>query len=212
MRSMTSFLLLLSAPLLALSMTLCGGCTTSQTDAVQESASFRQNTDYVIGTGDLLTVFVWDNPELSIVNVPVRPDGKITTPLAEDVVASGKTAARLARDIEERLARFVRRPSVTVTVTEFVGQSSQQVKVVGDGVKPQSIPYRDQMTLLDVIISVTLNEYADTKRVMLVRSDKTGEQKTHRLRLDRLINKGDMTANIDVLPGDILIIPEASLF
>lgn len=168
--------------------------------------------DYLIAPGDTLAVFVWANPDLSIVNVPVRPDGKITTPLAEDVVAAGKTASELARDIEQKLSAYVRNPGVTVSVTDFIGLYSKQVRVVGAAVEPQSIPYREGMSVLDVVIAIGgLTEFANGNRAILVRSI-DGEERRYRVRLNDLINKGRMSENIPVQPGDVLVVPEATIF
>jgi len=170
------------------------------------------NQDYLIAPGDTLAVFVWANPDLSIVNVPVRPDGKITTPLAEDIVAAGKTATQLARDIEEDLAAYVRNPDVTVSVTNFVGLTNKQVRVVGAAVEPQSIPYRDGMSVLDVVIAIGgLTEFANGNKAVLVRTV-DGQEKRYRVRLSDLLNRGDISENFPVLPGDVLLIPEARFF
>ncbi len=187
------------------------GCAINRADALPPTAQEHLDLDYRVAPGDTLAVFVWDNPDLSIVNVPVRPDGKITTPLAEDVVAAGKTATELARSIRQQLTRFVREPYVTVTVTEFVGLYSQQIRVVGDGVKEaKSIPYRDGMTLLDVVIAIGgMTEFAKGNDAMLIRTVE-GRETRYRARLDDLLRKGEITANASVLPGDVLIIPEAS--
>ncbi len=163
---------------------------------------------YLIGPGDSVNVFVWGNPDLSA-TVPVRPDGRITTPLIEDVQASGKTPTHLAREMEKRLARYIRNPVVTVIVTGFVGLYSEQIRVVGEAAKPQSIPYRENITLLDVMISVGgLTEFADGNRAVLVRTV-NGKRHQYNVRLDDLLKNGDISANVDMLPGDVLIIPEA---
>jgi polysaccharide export outer membrane protein len=155
-----------------------------------------------------LSVFVWNNPDLSA-DTPVRPDGKITTPLAEDIQAAGRTPTDLAREIESRLSRYVRNPVVTVTVTQFEGSSPGQIRVIGQAASPQSIPYRSEMTVLDVIIEVGgLTEFAAGNRASLVRNIK-GEPQRFRVRLDDLLNDGDMRQNVKIYPGDILIIPES---
>lgn len=191
---------------------LIAGCAAGPGNTTLPTASHGSDVpDYIIAPGDTLAVFVWNNPDLSAA-VPVRPDGKITTPLVEDIKASGKTPSQLAREIEESLARFVKFPEVSVTVTDFVGRFSEQIRVIGEAAQPESIPYRENMTVLDVIISVGgLTEFADGNKTVLVR-EIGGEKQTFRLRLDDLINGGDISANVDMLPGDILIIPEVSWF
>ncbi|GAB4345506.1 MAG: polysaccharide export protein [Gammaproteobacteria bacterium] len=167
-----------------------------------------EGTNYTIGPGDQLNVFVWGNEDLSVV-VPVRPDGKITTPLVEDVQAAGKTPTQLARDIERRLARYVKNPIVTVTVSSFVGSSNEQIRVIGQAAQPRSIPYRVNMTVLDVIIAVGgLTEFAAGNRATIVRGPQ-GKQQSFRVRLKDLVEKGDISANVVMQPGDILIIPES---
>ncbi|HHC71687.1 MAG TPA: sugar ABC transporter substrate-binding protein [Thiotrichales bacterium] len=164
--------------------------------------------EYLIGPGDNLKVFVWGNPDLST-SVPVRPDGRITTPLVEDVVATGKTPAQLAREMEQLLSRYIKNPVVTITVTRFVGQYSGQIRVIGQAANPQSLPYQAHMTLLDVMIAVGgLTDYAAGNRARIVRKI-YGEESSFRVRLDDLIRDGDISANIEMAPGDILIIPEA---
>jgi polysaccharide export outer membrane protein len=185
------------------------GCATGSGPA-SETPTIAAEPAYIIGPGDTLNVFVWGNPELSTATpVPVRPDGKITTPLVEDVQASGKTPTQLAREIEQRLSRYVKNPVVTVTVTGFVGSANEQIRVIGQAAEPQSIPYRERMTVLDVMIAVGgLTEFAAGNRATIVR--RVGpEQKSFRVRLDDLINDGDISANVDMYPGDILIIPES---
>jgi polysaccharide export outer membrane protein len=162
---------------------------------------------YVIGPGDTLNVFVWGDSELST-QVAVRPDGMITTPLVEDLPASGKTPTELARTLENKLSKFVKSPKVTVSVTEFVGRYTEQVRVVGQASQPQSINYRDGMTLLDVIIAVGgLTEFAAGNKAKVVRKV-NGKTTEYRVRLDDLIRDGDISANVKMMPGDVLIIPE----
>ncbi len=169
-----------------------------------------QRSGYVIGAGDELQVFVWGNPELSV-SVPVKPDGTITTPLVEDVAASGKTSTQLARDIEVRLQQYVKSPVVTVTVIQFVGRYSEQIRVIGAATRPVALPYRQNMTLLDVLITVGgISEFASGNRSSVVREHDTGVDKI-RVRLDDMLNGGDMSQNMLMQPGDILVIPE-SLF
>ncbi|MCF6337526.1 MAG: polysaccharide export protein [Gammaproteobacteria bacterium] len=163
---------------------------------------------YIIGPGDNVNIFVWGNGELSS-SVPVRPDGRITTPLVEDVVASGKTASQLARDMEKELARYIKNPVVTVIVTGFTGRYSEQIRVIGEAAKAQSLPYKEHLTLLDVMIAVGgLTELAAGNKASIVRVV-DGKQQQYNVRLEDLIQNGDITANVDMLPGDVLIIPEA---
>ncbi len=165
------------------------------------------SSDYVIGPGDQLSVFVWQDSELSV-EVPVRPDGRISMPLIEDVVAAGKTPTALARELETRLGAYVQEPLITVVVTEFVGAPNQQVRVVGEAAEPASLPFRANMTALDAIIAVGgLTEFADGNRATLVRIE--GEEtRSYRLRLDDLIERGDLTANAALAPGDVIVVPQ----
>jgi len=163
--------------------------------------------DYLIGPGDQLNIFVWRNPELTQ-SVPVRPDGKISVPLVEDLPAADKTATELAREIEVALSKFVRDPLVTVIVSNFQGVYETQVRVVGQATDPRALPYRDNMTLLDVMIAVGgLTEFAAGNRSKLVRTV-DGQTTQATVRLDDLIIDGDISANIPVAPGDVIIIPE----
>ena len=194
---------------LFLSLVFLGGCSSPVKEpGITPPQQTKQVGDYLIGPGDNLQVFVWRNPELSA-TVPVRPDGKITTPLVEDVVASGKTSTQLAREMEQRLALYVKNPVVTVTVTHFVGRFSEQIRVVGEAAKPQSLAYRENMSLLDVLIDVGgLTAFADGNKATVTRI-KDGKQQHFTVRLDDLIKQGDISANINMVPGDILIIPES---
>jgi polysaccharide export outer membrane protein len=185
----------------------CGGAHMSR-DAAAAAASRSQSSEYLIGPGDMLQVFVWRNPEISV-TVPVRPEGKISTPLVEDMLAAGKTPTRLARDIERELSKYIKSPVVTVIVTDFVGAFSEQIRVVGQAVNPQSLSYRSNMTLLDVMIEVGgLTEYAAGNKAKIIR--KVGEREMKvAARLEDLLQEGDISANVKMMPGDILIIPEA---
>ena len=202
------FNLLILAPLFSL-LTACGGVP------LLESARLKQpyttspdDYNYLIGPGDNLQVFVWRNPEVSS-SVVVRPDGKITTPLVEDLNASNITPAQLARNIEKVLATYIKDPIVTVTVQDFSGPLSEQVRVVGEATTPSVLSYRQHMTLLDVMIAVGgLTDFADGNDARIVRVV-DGQAREFRVRLDDLIRGGDITANAELLPGDILIIPEA---
>ncbi len=174
------------------------------------TASSRDNTgyQYIIGPGDTLDVFVWGYKDLSV-TVPVRPDGKITTRLIEDMQASGRTPTDLARDIESKYVTYVKNPTVTVTVNKFVGSPSQQIKVVGGGAEPKTVPFRNSMTVLDVMIEVGgLSKYSSGNKAVLVRNT-NGKQQTYKIRLHSLLKKGDIRANRPVQPGDIIIIPES---
>jgi polysaccharide biosynthesis/export protein len=165
-------------------------------------------TAYRIGPGDSLGIFVWQNRELST-EVPVRPDGKISLPLVNDMVAAGKTPTELSTDIQDQLKKFVNNPLVTVIVHSFVGPYSQQVRVVGEAQKPQSLAYRDRMTVLDAMIAVGgLTPLAAGDRATLVRYV-SGKQVSYGLRLDDLIKDGDMSANAPLAPGDVIIIPQS---
>jgi polysaccharide export outer membrane protein len=164
--------------------------------------------DYRIGPGDTVIISVWRHPEVSLA-IPVRPDGKITTPLAEDLPASGKTGTELARDIEKALTKYIQDPVVTVTVTGFVGQYGQQIRVIGQAAKPQALAYREGMSVMDVVIAVGgLTEFAAGNRASIVRSIE-GKQHKVGVRLNDLIRGGDISANMPVRPGDILVIPES---
>lgn len=194
--------------LVALKLAL-GGCSSTTDPPVSEPAP-RSSAPYLVGPGDVLNVVVWRSPELSIV-VPVRPDGKITTPLVEDLQASGKTASQLARDIEQGLSRYVQNPVVTVIITSFAGPYSQQVRVIGEAAKPQALAYRENMTLLDVMIAVGgITDFAAGNRAIIRRTE---GGKTHQFRvlLTDLIRGGDLSANVEMRPGDVLVIPQ-SLF
>lgn len=185
-------------------------CSSSPEIASEANTSSAPLTvgEYQIGPGDTLEVFVWRNPDITV-TVPVRPDGFISTPLVEDIVAIDKTPTQLARDIERRLSKYIRDPIVTVIVTEFVGTYGKSVRVIGEATKPQALPYRENMTLLDVMIAVGgLTDFAAGNRAKLIRRQ-GGETLEYSVRLEDLIKGGDIKANRRVLPGDILLIPES---
>ena len=165
-------------------------------------------TEYRIGPGDSLNIFVWRNPEISII-VPVRPDGKISTPLVEDMQAVGKTPTELSRDMEIALSEYIKSPKVNVIVTGFVGTFSEQIRVVGLATEPMALSFRQNMTLLDVMIEVGgLAEGAAGNRAKIVR--KSGAQEIEiPVRLHDLLNKGKISANMEMRPGDVLIIPQS---
>lgn len=163
---------------------------------------------YLIGPDDTVNIFVWRNPELSGSFV-VRPDGQITTALVEDILVAGKTPSQLAREMETILSKFIRDPVVTVSVSGFVGPFSEQVRLIGAAAKPQAYPYRQYMTLLDLmIVSGGLTDFASGNSAKLVRTQ-NGKQYTYEVRIDDLVRDGDISANVDMLPGDVIIIPEA---
>lgn len=163
---------------------------------------------YLIGAGDVLNIFVWRNPEVSGSFV-VRPDGMITTSLVEDIKVAGKTPTELARSIEDILGTYLKEPIVTVTVNSFVGPFSEQIRVIGEAAQPRAINYTQHMTLLDVMIQVGgLTEFADGNSAILVRIENE-QQKQYNIMIGKLLKDGEISANIDILPGDIIIIPEA---
>ena len=169
-------------------------------------AAATPDYNYIVGPGDALNIIVWRNPELSL-TVPVRPDGKVATPLVDELVAQGKTPIQIARDVELALAKFVRDPIVTVIVTGFIGPYSEQIRVVGEATKPQFLPYKQKMTLLDVMIAVGgLTDFADGNSASILRASEGDKQYT--VRIKDLIKRGDMSANVEMKPGDILIIPQ----
>lgn len=185
-------------------MTSCSIFTTGYPPA--PTTAITNDYNYIIGPGDALNITVWRNPELSM-SVPVRPDGKLTTPLVDELVVQGKTSVQVAREIEVVLAKFVRDPVVTVMVTSFVGPYSEQIRVVGEAAKPQTLPYKSKMTVLDVMISVGgLTDFADGNNATILRTSE-GE-KRYSVRLKDLIKRGDFSGNVEMKPGDILIIPQ----
>lgn len=187
----------------------CSGKSSLPSATIQDSLTTSiDNYQYLIGPGDNLSIFVWRNPELSG-SFLVRPDGMISTSLVEDIPVSGKTPTQVARDMEQVLGQFIRDPIVTVSVSGFVGPFSEQVRVIGAAANPQAVNYRQYMTLLDLMIQVGgLTDFASGNRAQLVRTV-DGRQMSYRVRLDDLIRDGDIRANVDILPGDIVIIPEA---
>jgi len=195
--------------LLALSSCGTGVFASHAPPPVVEKSTAKVSDDYVIGSGDSLSVFVYRNPDLSEAAVAVRPDGRISTPLIEDIVAAGKTPTQLAREIEQRLTKYIQEPNVTVIVRGFIGPPDRQVRVIGEATDPIAIPYRDHMTLLDVMIATKgLTKYAAGNRAVIVRVDGAGKQQTIRVRLNDLIKDGDISQNIEMRPGDTLIVPQ----
>ena len=188
------------------------GCTTQSTleqaklkpSMTNEPEEYR----YLVGPYDTLSVFVWGNAEISG-SFEVRPDGMISTSLVEDIPVSGQTPTQIARNIEKALSTYIREPIVTVSVTEFNGPFSEQVRIIGEASSPRAIPYTENLTMLDVMIQVGgLTEFAAGNSAVLSRIE-DGAYKEYTLRLDDLVQDGDITANVDILPGDIITIPEA---
>jgi polysaccharide export outer membrane protein len=188
-------------------MMLVAACATPAPPATMAPAGMMTASDYLIGPGDTLNIFVWKNTDLSA-NVPVRPDGRISIPLVEDIDCAGRTPTQLAREIEQRLKMYVNDPVVTVIVSGFVGPFTQQIRVVGEASQPRAIPYRQQMSVLDAMIAVGgLTPFAAGNRTTLMRTQ-NGRQSSFRVRLDDLLKDGDVSANVALVPGDILIIPQ----
>lgn len=188
------------------------GC--SSNNALPEATfhpSFTTDIDdykYLIGPGDSVNIFVWRNPELSG-SFSVRPDGMITTRLIEDIEVTGRTPTQLARELEEKLSVYINSPRVSVTIGGYVGPFSEQVRVIGEATNPQAVNYKENMTLLDLMITVGgITEFADGNNTQLIRVE-DGAQKVYRVYIDDLIRDGDISKNVDMLPGDILIVPEA---
>ena len=191
---------------LACATMLLAGCRTQHALAPAEDSAPLH--DYLIGPGDSVNILVWRNPEVSL-TVAVRPDGKITTPLVEDLMASGKTSTQLARDIEQALGKFIQQPVVTVIVTNFAGPYAEQIRVIGAAAKPQALPYRQGMSLMDVLITVGgITDFAAGNKASVIRV-REGAQQQLRVRLDDLLRDGDISANIMMRPGDVLLIPES---
>jgi len=198
----------------------CGDSQKVETPAEYEAWLKTQNEgkpdqpkgadEYIIGAGDSLSVFVWHNADLSEGGVQVRPDGRISVPLINEIDAAGKTPPQLAAEIEERLKKYVQDPLVSVIVRSFVGPLDRQIRVIGEATDPQSIPYRDGMTVLDLMIATKgLTKYAAGNRAILVRHGPDGKTHNIGLHLDDLIKNGDITQNVALQPGDTLIIPQS---
>ncbi len=198
-------------------LALAGCASTGRSGQSLPAASFvgegnadQVSENYLIGAMDEITIFVWRNPELGW-SGPVRPDGRITTPLITDMVAAGKTPAQLADDIRQALVSYIQEPLVSVMVNRPHGTFSQQVRIVGATERPAAIPYRANMTLLDAMIAVGgLSEFAAGDRARLVRTDRaSGQQRQYDLRIASLLRRGDVRANVRLEPGDVIIIPES---
>ena len=210
MNSTTSSSFVVLRRLLALCVVWVAGCASGPV-VPPAPATLPSTLDYtyIIGPGDGLNVTVWRNPELSM-TVTVRPDGKVSAPLVDELVAQGKTPDQLAREVEKVLGKYVRDPVVTVIVTGFVGPYSEQIRVVGEAAKPQYLPYKNKMTILDVMIAVGgLTDFASGNKATILRTAEGNKQ--YSVRLQDLLKRGDVSANVEMRPGDILIIPQ-SLF
>jgi len=191
--------------LIGMSLAACSSISAGKYPAAPVIAA-ASDYNYIIGAGDSLNIIVWRNPELSM-SVPVRPDGKVSAPLIDELMAQGRNPMELARELEQRLSKYVRDPVVTVIVTSFVGPYSEQIRVVGEAAKPQFLPYKQKMTLLDVMIAVGgLTDFAAGNDASIVRTSEQGRQ--YSVRLKDLIKRGDVSANVEMRPGDILIIPQ----
>jgi len=202
---------------------LVGGCDASSRPPAMAAASPGAAVDgatavrsdapsgsqYVIGAGDQLGISVYRAPELSVPTIPVRPDGRISMPLIPDIVAAGKTPTQLGKELEEKLKEYVKDPIVTVMVSGFVGPFSRQVRVIGAATEPMALPYRDKMTVLDVMIATKgLTKFASGNRAVIVR-EVAGKKETIKVRLNDLLKNGDIDQNVSMMPGDTLIIPES---
>jgi polysaccharide export outer membrane protein len=197
------------APIILISLNGCSNTGALPQATTRASLTTDVNDyQYLIGPGDSLTIFVWRNPEVSG-NFIVRPDGKVTTSLVEDIDVAGRTPTMLAREIEEQLSTYINNPRVTVSVNNFTGPLSEQVRVIGEATNPSAVNYTEHMTLLDLMIAVGgLTEFANGNDAKLVRVV-NGQQTTYDINIDDLIRDGDIAENVDMLPGDIVIIPEA---
>lgn len=197
----------------ALALGACAGGPDTQLPPATFNVSQPEapSEDYVLGPLDKITIHVWRNPELSAEDIQVRPDGRITIPLVRDLVVVGKTPTQLEADIAERLTEYIEQPIVSVIVNEFNGPLPQQIRITGAGTKPTSLPYRANMTLLDAMIAVGgLGEFAAGNNSTLSRYDpKKKKNETYRVRLKDLLNKGDLSANVALKPGDTISIPES---
>lgn len=220
-RRVLSIPALLLAPLVTvvavLACALLAACASSAGPPATTAANLKavqpdsmKGDEYVIGAGDTLSVFVYHNPDLSEGGVAVRPDGRISTPLIDDITAAGKTPTQLAHDLEDRLKKYIQDPNVTVIVRSFIGPDDRQIKVIGEATDPEAIPYRDGMTLLDVMIATKgLTKYAAGNRAVIIRRDAGGKQETIHAHLSDLLKNGDISQNLAMQPGDTLIIPQS---
>ena len=205
--ALAGFLLAVCAPLAV----MLAGCSSAPPPPPVEAHQAPQKAgEYIIGAGDTLSVFVYRAPDLSMPDVAVRPDGRISVPLIQDITAAGLTPEALAKDIEARLKKYIQDPNVTVIVRSFIGPFDRQIRVIGEATDPQAIPYREHMTLLDVMIATKgLTKFAAGNRAVIVRREADGKTKTIHVHLSDLIKNGDISQNIEMRPGDTLIIPQS---
>ena len=195
--------------LLCLAPLLVAGCASAPSRVASASSAGDARSNYVIGAGDTLGVFVYQSPDLSVPSLPVRPDGKISLPLVSDIQAAGRTPTQLGQAVAARLKRYVKDPNVTVMVQSFVGPFDRQVRVIGAAVQPMAIPYRDHMTLLDVMIAAKgLTRFAAGNSAKIVRRA-DGRTVSIPVHLDSLLNEGELRDNVVMRPGDTLIIPQS---
>lgn len=203
----------IAAAFAALALVACGSDDLGSSEQLRAAPQTAEeiaaaSPDYLIGPLDALEIFVWRAPELST-KITVRPDGRISTPLVADMVAAGKTPTKLAKDLEKSLSQYVKTPQVTVIVSDFSSTFDQQVRVLGEAQKPIALPFQSGMTVLDVMVAVGgLTEFAAGNRSVLIRG-KGDEKQSYRLRLDDLMRKGKIAANVPVMPGDVILIPES---
>lgn len=202
------FLRLLGVSVVAAAIAACSVERTLPPAPIDSTASvYAPSSDYRVGPGDMLNIVVWHNSELSS-QIPVRPDGRISMPLIGEIVAAGRTPSDLSQVIQDKLKPFVNDPIVTVTPTQFLGPYARQIRIVGEAAQPRAIPFSSNMTLLDAIIAVGgLTKYADGDRAVLVRVER-GAQQSYNIHLDSLIRDGDVSQNVQLQPGDVLIIPQ----
>jgi polysaccharide export outer membrane protein len=197
---------------IALTLCLVGmpGHARAAVQGAQSTASKAHKTEssYIIGPGDVLGIFVWQNPDLSEKAVPVRPDGRISTPLISSIMAAGKTPMQLAQDMDKVLSKYIRSPRVTVIVNKALGVLSE-VQVIGQVAHPESLPYHEGMTVLDLVLAAGgLTPYAAGNDAKLERKV-DGRVQVVRVRLSSLLNNGDLSQNLKIKPGDILVVPES---
>jgi polysaccharide export outer membrane protein len=184
------------------------GCAAQPGAGAADAGAAARGGEYIIGPGDKLSIFVYENPQLSV-SLPVRPDGRISMPLVPDVVAAGQTPTALARTLEQRLSKYEKDANVTVMVTDFVGPFDRQIRVIGEAAEPQAIAYREHMSLLDVMIQTKgLTRFAAGNRSVIVRNVAGAQPLRINVRLSDLLNDGDLSQNIEMQPGDTLIIPQ----